>query len=189
MINDYSKTLYENFNREAFYSLTVTIGDTLNSRKLRFDKSDLLEMAVSKFSNGLFEWKDQVGYDFIDSNEFKIEYKYGENMLYTAKTKQPKKTVRVKLKNSLGKNKDIIDNPADIYVLHQPDAMAIVEYNTMQDHLVSVSDGIELAIPFEKLTTVYTPTDVNLDTCTYNYKVNYQSMKYEMYGNILSNFG
>ena len=43
--------LRENIDWNKYTTLVKTIGDELNERKLRFDKSDLLERSLELFSN------------------------------------------------------------------------------------------------------------------------------------------
>ena len=43
--------LRENIDWHKYTTLVKTIGDELNERKLRFDKSDLLERSLELFSN------------------------------------------------------------------------------------------------------------------------------------------
>ena len=84
--------------------------------------------------------------------------------LFTAKGKNPKKVVKVKLKNSLGKNKGTdISDPADFYMIGQQDSIAIISFKDVEPYLVGVPDCIEAHIPFEALTFVFTPEEVEVN--------------------------
>ena len=125
------------------------------------------------YTNGRLKWVDDIGRDHNDlETGFDLEFKYTDNGLFTAKGKQPKKMVRVKLKNSLGANKGVtISDPADFYMIGQQDAIAIISFKDVEPFLVSVADGIEAHIPFENLTFVFNPTDITVTkTVTLDYK-------------------
>jgi len=46
-----------------FFDMVYNIGDELNTRKNRFDKSDILELAVETFSDGKIIHVDKQGWD------------------------------------------------------------------------------------------------------------------------------
>ena len=50
---DITSWLRSNVDWNRFCTLVNEIGTELNERKLRFDKSDLFEKSLEKFSNGL----------------------------------------------------------------------------------------------------------------------------------------
>jgi hypothetical protein len=159
-----------NFNRYA--TLIHGLGNQLNSRKDRFDKSDIIEQCVDVYSNGRLRWVDLEGRDHIDQNtNYSLEFKYLHNGLYTGAGKE-KPVVKVKIKNSLGKNKGIqIDNPADYYIIAQQDAMSIISWNDIRGCLTAVADGIEASIPRHSLSWIFCPRDVQLGTVPeFNYK-------------------
>jgi len=159
----YAKVLRGCFNRNAYSTLINEIGTQLNDRKDRFDKSDIIEQAVAVYSGDRLTWVDLIGRDHVDSvTGFDLEFKYVSNGLFTKVKKLPKKTVVVKLKNSLGVHKGItIDHPADFYMIGQQDAIAIISWEDIKDYLVAVPDGIEARIPFDKLSFVFDFTDIN----------------------------
>jgi len=147
------------FNRYA--KLIQALGNSLNDRKSRFDKSDIIEQSIETYSNGRFKWVDDIGRDHVDTETgHDLEFKYAQSSLYNHKGK-PKATVKVKIKNSLGEHKGTnIDNPADYYVIGQQDAMAVISYEQLKPYLVAVPDGIEAHIPFEQLSVIFAPSDV-----------------------------
>ena len=152
------------FNRNAYSTLIAQVGDQLNDRKDRFDKSDIIEQAVAVYSGDRLSWVDLIGRDHVDTvTGFELEFKYVSNGLYTKVHKLPKKMVNVKLKNSLGVHKGtIIDHPADFYMIGQQDAIAIISWKDIKNYLVAVPDGIEARIPFDKLSFIFDWNDVDL---------------------------
>jgi hypothetical protein len=170
---EYALSLSKSLNKKAYATLINSLGDSLNGRKDRFDKSDIIEQSLEIYTNGRLKWVDDIGRDHNDlETGFDLEFKYTANGLFTAKGKQPKKMVRVKLKNSLGTNKGVtISDPADFYMIGQQDAIAIISFKDVEPFLVSVADGIEAHIPFENLTFVFNPTDITVTkTVTLDYK-------------------
>ena len=147
------------FNR--YIKLIASMDKQLNGRKDRFDRSDIIEQSIEIYSNGRLKWVDDIGRDHTDTVlNVDDEFKYITDGLYT-KAKKTKATVKVKIKNSLGANKGTtIDDPADYYIIAQQDAMAIISYEEIKPYLVSVPDGIEAHIPFNKLSMIFTPSDV-----------------------------
>lgn len=172
---EYASDIRQALNINHYANLVNALGSQLNSRKDRFDKSDIIEQCFEVYSDGRFKYVDLEGRDHIDTvYNFDLEFKYISNGLFT-KTKKEKAVVKAKLKNSLGKNKGTtIDNPADYYVFGQEDAMAIVSWNEIKDCLVAVPDGIEAHIPFDRLSFVFTPSDVNINK---NITVDYKTEK------------
>jgi hypothetical protein len=170
---EYALSLSKSLDKNAYATLVNSLGDSLNDRKDRFDKSDIIEQCLEIYTNGRLKWVDDIGRDHNDlETGFDLEFKYTANGLFTAKGKQPKKMVKVKLKNSLGANKGVtISDPADFYMIGQQDAIAIISFKDVEPFLVSVADGIEAHIPFENLTFVFNPTDITVTkTVTLDYK-------------------
>ena len=170
---EYALSLSKSLNKNAYATLVNSLGDLLNDRKDRFDKSDIIEQSLEIYSNRRLKWVDEIGRDHIDlETGFHLEFKYRANVLFTTKGKQPKKIVKVKLKNSLGANKGVtISKPADFYMIGQQDAIAIISFKEVEPFLVSVADGIEAHIPFETLTFMFKPTDITVTkTVTLDYK-------------------
>jgi len=159
----YAKELRSIFNRNAYSTLIAQVGNQLNDRKDRFDKSDIIEQAVAVYSGERLKWVDLIGRDHSDTETgFDLEFKYVSDGLFTKVQKLPKKTVNVKLKNNLGAHKGTtVDNPADFYMIGQQDAIAIISWEDIKDHLVAVSDGIEARIPFDKLSFIFKCEDID----------------------------
>ena len=175
---DYAKELRNTIDYQRFYKLLKTIGTDLNSRKNRFDKGSIIEQALSIYSNNQLVWKDEIGRDLYDSKyKYDIEVKFSENLLFTLKNRKRKNT-KIKIKNSLGKNKGTtIHNPADFYILAQQNALAIIDWKTMKPYLRSVPDGIEATIPTDVLMFIFTPDDVNNINTVECVKCSYSQIK------------
>jgi|TARA_R110002020_G_scaffold329463_2_gene545288 hypothetical protein len=59
-----SDILKERVDWGWFFSVVEAIGDGLDDRKSRFDKSDLLEQALEEVTDdGSIQWVDKIGWD------------------------------------------------------------------------------------------------------------------------------
>ena len=64
----------QNVDWNKYVTLVDTIGDELDERKLRFDKSDLLERSLELFSNNELVYVNLEGVDHIGPEASTIEY-------------------------------------------------------------------------------------------------------------------
>ena len=169
-----------------YSSLIASLGNSLNSRRNRFDKSDIIEQAFSVYSGGVFEWVDQLGRDHRDTvNGFSVEFKYANNGLYTPKG-NAKGSITVKIMNSQGNNvNNSLPNPADYYIISQADAMAVISYTELQPYLRVLSDGIEAKIPTSALSFVFLPSNV---TVNINNNIDYLAEKRSAQRQLIENF-
>lgn len=153
---DYAKSLSTAINANRYSKLIASVGNQLNDRKDRFDKADIIEQSLEVYTNGRLKWVDDIGRDHHDTETgLDLEFKYMANGLFT-KTGKSKAIIKVKLKNSLGKNKGVeIENPADFYLLGQQDSIAVISGTDVKQYLVAVPDGIEAHIPFEAVEFVF----------------------------------
>ena len=185
----YARELRGIFNRNAYSTLIAQVGNQLNDRKDRFDKSDIIEQAVVIYSGNRLSWVDLIGRDHVDTETgFELEFKYVSNGLYTKVQKLPKKIVNVKLKNNLGSHKGItVDHPADYYMIGQQDAIAIISWEDIKNYLVAVPDGIEARIPFDKLSFIFDCNDIDysdeIDT-----ELNYKKIKMDAQRTLIETF-
>lgn len=56
-------TLREDVDWDKFFRIVEHTGDDLNSRKDRFDKSDIFELSLQRCSSGNVVWVDKIGWD------------------------------------------------------------------------------------------------------------------------------
>lgn len=159
----YAKTLNDSIDANRYSKLIASLGNQLNDRKDRFDKADIIEQSLEVYTNGRLEWVDDIGRDHHDTaTGLDLEFKYMANGLFT-KTGKPKATIKVKLKNSLGKNKGVeIENPADFYLLGQQDSIAVISGTDVKQFLVAVPDGIEAHIPFDAVEFAFQKVEPDL---------------------------
>jgi hypothetical protein len=174
---EYANELRNVIDRDRYATLIENLGTQLNDRKDRFDKSDIIEQSFEVYSGGRLKWVDDIGRDHFDTERgLDLEFKYVSNGLFT-KTGKQKAVVKVKLKNSLGEFKGTtVKDPADYYVIGQQDSVAIISWTEIEPYLVAVPDGIEAHIPFDALSFIFMPSDVNV---TMGIDVDYKRVKAE----------
>jgi hypothetical protein len=152
-------------NWDHFYSAVDTLGDTLNSPKNRFDKSDILELAIDVFSDGKIQHYNKTGRDFfIPSLSIYCEMKYETNLLFTA-SKQIKATTTLTLVNTMGNNNRdrLPDDYAPFLIAVGSLGCAVVDKATLESHLDTKSDSGQIKakdIPKSKFLFVRTPNQL-----------------------------
>jgi hypothetical protein len=133
----------KNVNWDFFYSSLDTLGNSLNSPKNRFDKSDILELAIEVFSDEKIKHFNQTGRDFyIPELNCHCEMKFSENLLYTS-TGTLKSKESLTLVNTMGSN--IRDSLPVTYspflIAVGSKGCAIVSKKTLEKYLDTKSDS------------------------------------------------
>ena len=167
---------------KRWFHLVFQLGDQCNGRKDRFDKADIFEQAIEIYSDGKLRWVDGIGRDHHDVEmNLDIEFKFAKFSMFTSKGK-PKKKIKMKIKNSLGKTQTTeIDDPADYYMFAQENAVAIISYAEMLPYLKITGDGLETQIPHEAMTYIITPQSLQHETVKdcMDYKARKRAMQRE----------
>lgn len=170
----YTDILKKKIDILRYYRLVNSLGRSLNDRKARFDKSDIIEQSLEVYSDGTLKWVDQEGFDVFDlEHQIKIEVKYEDHGLFTLKGNK-KGCIQYKIKNTLKELTNAeLSNPADYYLFLELNGMALISYEEMKDYLTitNAKDGIACKIPFEKL-VLFSERDKNIEIpeIIFNYK-------------------
>jgi len=158
---DLKNWLSNNVDWNKYVTLVDQIGDELNERKLRFDKSDLFEKALELFSNQDLQYVNQEGVDHIGPNGITIEMKYSDGCLFTRKKKQPKKHVSdLQLMNSRGSSegRTLPESYAQFLLICDKDSVAIISKTDLIPYVVDAGDGLKTSkLPSEKVEYVFKP--------------------------------
>lgn len=158
---DLAVWLQHNVDWNKYVSLVHAIGDELNERKLRFDKSDLLERSLELFSNQDLRYVNQEGVDHIGPDGVTIEMKYTEGSLFTRKTKKKKEHVSdLQLMNSRGSSagRELPDNYADFLLICDTDSAAIIAKKDLVPFVVDAGDGLKTSkLPSKMIQYVFAP--------------------------------
>ena len=158
--------LKKNVDWKLFKSLLVHLGDSLNDRKGRFMKSDLIEYSIEIFSDQKVIHIDQQGRDLkIPELNCFCEVKFEKHLVFTKAGKQ-KRDVNVTLINTLGKTSGIdLDKYAEFILLLDSKGCALVTSDSAKKYQKRVNDQIKSKIPksevhiicdFENLETINT---------------------------------
>lgn len=135
----------------------------LNESTNRMMKEKFIIGAMQKCNHkNNIEWTDERDFDikFLDWEDDTIEVKTGNNPMFSPKTGKPKKQISIKLKNVYeSRNQRItLDKSFDHLMVVQIQgtfAVGFVDYKTVQEHLVMLTDGFLVRMPFEKIKIIY----------------------------------
>ena len=184
---EYAADLANAIDIDRYATLVGSVGDQLNGRKDRFDKSDLIERCLEVYTEGRLEWVDEEGRDFVDTEYgYDIEFKYETDMLFTP-ARGNERDPNPRLYNSLGSgNRATLPNPADFYLLGQADAIGLLSYEVFDDEdkrsrLKPDDDAVIGDVYAEDITFVFRPEDVGgIDMVDVNYKERKMAMQMEL---------
>lgn len=153
--------LQRNVDWNKYVTLVDQIGDELNERKLRFDKSDLFEKALELFSDQDLQYVNQEGVDHIGPDGVTIEMKYSDGCLFTSKKKQPKKHVSdLQLMNSRGSSegRTLPESYAQFLLICDKDAVAVISKMDLIPYVVDAGDGLKTSkLPSSSVHYVFKP--------------------------------
>jgi hypothetical protein len=136
--------LRDNVNWNHFFSLVRAIGDSLNDRKGRFIKSDLLEMAVEAYGSGLIKWVDQEGWDHEIDQRIKVEMKHQEKSLFTARGKPKSHVGVIRMQNTLGGKVRTLHRTFSFLLITDLQSAAVVDFKTVAKSVVPKKDVIQI---------------------------------------------
>lgn len=158
--NNSIEILRNHVDWNTFFDLVRDIGGQLDERKNRFDKSDVLEMALEEYSDGEIKWVDEIGFDHEVLDE-KLEMKTQKGSLYTPKRKQRMaRTKSIKLTNTLAASVETTMNVTADWLLivdTQAYSAAVVPYAHAVDNAKRVPDGFTVQLESYDLEYLFTP--------------------------------
>lgn len=153
-------------NWQRFVNLCASIGDQLNDAQWRFFKAIVFENSMEAYSDGSIEYVGQEGCDLlvkIDGKQYRIEMKYTEHALYTAKGMKPRaESQSITLMNSKGSNthKTLPAGYADYLLVVGSRAAAVIDKKSLTKFIEINGDSISAKIPTDKMKFVFTPNSV-----------------------------
>jgi len=178
-----------NVNWNKFFSAVATVGNTMNSQKDRFDKSDLIEKALAHYSNGAIEYTNLDGVDHIltNLNNTTQEFKFVSSVFYGMRVTQRKTKTRpqikelnklgnpvtVKLTNSHGGNKRtaLPATYAKYLMVADNYSAYVIAVEDLTPYLAIGGDGIEAKnVPANLFTEVVNPDEYTVTSHISNYK-------------------
>jgi len=195
---DVANYLSTNVDWNLMYSLTDTIGKTMNAPKDRFEKSDLLEKALSVFSvDEKIEYINAPGMDhFYKHFGVSAEMKYSTNGLYSIKKPKTKKiivlkeevkNIRLENPNSGTLRTELSPTYADFLLLMDINGAAIIDKSTLKKYL-NFGPGFVDAnnIPINEFAMIFNAC--NNVTRTVKTNFNYKEEKDKFQLNFLKSF-
>lgn len=188
--NNSVEILRHHVDWNAFFDLVRDLGGQLDERKNRFDKSDVLEMALEEYSDGEIKWVDEIGFDHeIPLPDETLEMKTQKGCLYTPKRKQRKvRTKSIKLTNTLAASVETTMNVTADWLLivdTQAYSAAVVSYAHAVENAQRVPDGWTVQLESEDLEYLFTP-DQYVPGPSYN--VNLCEQKRNLFRNIVKEY-
>lgn len=178
---------------DLFFSVVKSLEKSLNSPKLRFYKSDLLELSLEIFSEKKLVWVDQKGWDFeiseSDGSTTRIEMKFSENSLRTKKRRNHKAmTSDIRMQNTLGNN-EYRDYSAkfDFLIVCDLDAIALFSKSEVELHARKTGDAFVAKLPLESKHMVTTPSS-GTDSQKVTVEKDFKSLIYETMLSYLGQF-
>jgi hypothetical protein len=161
--NDIAKSLREDISWTAMNVLINSIGTSLNSRKMRFHKSDLFEKAVEKFSAGKLQYLDDVGRDFFyPKHNIHVEMKYASHGLHTKLGNKKEKISELILLNSRSTNKHLTLplTYSEFIMVVDEHSSAVIDKKILNNYIQYYGDGISAKnIPMSEVVFITTPSD------------------------------
>jgi len=136
----------------------------LNESTNRMMKEKFIIGAMQKCNHkNNIEWTDARDFDvqFKDWNKGTVEVKTGNTPLFSPKTGKPKKQIKIKLKNvyeskSQRTSLDKLFDHLMVVQIQGTFAIGFVDYETVKNHLVMLTDGFLVKMPFDLVNIVYT---------------------------------
>jgi hypothetical protein len=184
---EYARELAESLDRQRYATLVQSVGDQLNGRKDRFDKSDVIERCLEVYTDGRLEWVDDKGRDFVDTDRgLDIEFKYEQDALFT-NVRQDPRDPNLRLINNLGERNQIdSEELADFFVVGQQNSMGVISKETIFDDsrpskLEFDADVVMGDFYFEDIVIVFHPSDIGeVRTVDVDYKERKMEMQMEL---------
>lgn len=184
---EYAADLAQSLNKERYATLVQSVGDQLNGRKDRFDKSDVIERCLQVYTDERLKWVDDKGRDFVDTKlGLDIEFKYEENALFT-EVRKDSRDPNLRLINNLGERNQIDpDELADFFVVGGEDSMGVISRERIFDDnrpskLKFDADVVMGDFYFEDIVIMFRPSDVGeIETVDVDYKKRKMEMQMEL---------
>ena len=194
------------------YSMIDTLGTTMNGKKDRFDKSDLIEMGMEVYSNGEIKFlnRDGVDHELVNLSNSKglpttQEMKFDSALFYKMVSVQranrrrgiegrkelqrSNEPVSLILVNSRGENKHkkLPDTYAEFLLAADNHSAYVIEVAALVPYLQFPGDGIvAVNVPSNLFTQVIGPDDITARQPLTNF--NYKQEKLAFQRNFLNKF-
>lgn len=201
-VQKYNKT---KVNWDKFFSVIDTLGSTMNGQKDRFDKSDIIEMALDAYSNGAIKYVNDDGIDHnlvnlhnATGNPTTQEMKfvgvlfYKEFVVERANKKRGTPSIKelrasnqpvtLKLVNSMGSNTHttLPANYAEFLLVADNHSIHVVKVSDLTPYLKFGGDGIEASkVPCNLFHKVVGPEDIKSRQALVGFDYKAEKLKFQ----------
>jgi hypothetical protein len=192
-------------NWVKFFSVVDTLGTSMNGQKDRFDKSDIIEMALDAYSNGAIKHVNDDGVDHIlvnllnaDGNPTTQEMKFVGVMFYkefvverankkrgTASVKELRLTnqpVSLRLVNSMGSNTHtkLPSTYSEFLLVADNHSVHVVKVSDLVPYLQFGGDGIQAYnVPCNLFHKVVGPEDIKSRQALLGFDYKAEKLKFQ----------
>jgi len=211
-IQQVQEYLKSTVNWIKFFSVVDTLGTSMNGQKDRFDKSDIIEMALDAYSNGAIQYVNDDGVDHklinlldLNGNPSTQEMKFVGVLFYkefvverankkrgTASVKELRlanQLVSLKLVNSMGSNTHtkLPSTYAEFLLVADNHSVHVIKVADLTPYLKFGGDGIEASkVPCSLFHKVVGPEDISSRQALVGF--DYKAEKLAFQRNFLSEF-
>jgi hypothetical protein len=208
-VKDYNQ---QHVDWTKFFSVVDTLGKTMNGQKDRFDKSDIVEMALDAYSNNNILYVNDDGIDHLLLNLYNSkglpttqEMKFVGTLFYKEfaverankragnagrkELRRSGQTISLKLVNSMGQNThtSLPVGYAEFLLVADNHSIHVIKVSDLTPYLHFGGDGIEARkVPCDLFTQVVGPADVNNRKSLIDF--NYKEEKLKFQRNFLEKF-
>jgi hypothetical protein len=164
--------LQRDMNWNRYFILVSAIGNTLNSHKDRFDKSDLLEQSIESYSDGKIQWINLIGRDLqlMDGRTLEVKFMGG---CFRGKNGRTRKCIpNIRLMNSLGtcSHSSLPPDYADFLLLSDSTTVGIVDRSTLAMYVKAKGDGLSAErVPYSCFAIVANAGHVGIPIIPFDY--------------------
>jgi hypothetical protein len=164
--------LQRDMNWNRYFILVSAIGNTLNSHKDRFDKSDLLEQSIESYSDGKIQWINLIGRDLqlMDGRTLEMKFMGG---CFRGKNGRTRKCIpNIRLMNSLGtcSHSSLPPDYADFLLLSDSTTVGIVDRSTLAMYVKAKGDGLSAErVPYSCFAIVANAGHVGIPIIPFDY--------------------
>ena len=208
-VQEYNKS---KMNWTKFFSVVDTLGTSMNGQKDRFDKSDIIEMALDAYSNGAIQYVNDDGVDHklinlldLNGNPTTQEMKFVGVLFYkefvverankkrgTASVKELRlsnQPVSLTLVNSMGSNTHtkLPSTYAEFLLVADNHSIHVVKVSDLTPYLKFDGDGIKAnKVPCSLFHKIVGPEDISSRQALVGF--DYKAEKLAFQRNFLSKF-
>lgn len=156
-----------------YFALVSAIGNTLNSHKDRFDKSDLLEQSIEVYSDGKVRWINLIGRDLQLMDRRTLEMKFMDGCFRGKSGRMRRCISSIRLMNSLGtcSHSSLPPDYADFLLLSDSTTVGIVDRHTLALHVKRKGDGLSAErVPSSSFAIVANAGHVGIPRIPFDYR-------------------